>query len=297
MKRLFLVLMVGLLLASSLNVLAMAGVLKEPSVAMPEKFPEEARKQVMAALNRKDCHFLGGNFVNWFTTLRYTSDTKALNLFLDELAHIPGVSLHVSFVEEFTDESDWQLYHDGMQNSLQVRISMASKRVKLEDLYIPDIHGVNPTDEADSMVMLSYQDFDQKLGHGWREFSGKKEYVKAAEVITSYIEKHEELDQRDLANLHFHAAQCFSMDGEDASIVKALEHLQKARVEPEPADLPVKWNDYVSATEAFLKKDLKSLKAAREKIARGPKMNGEVPNLNVVDRLIANFGKPYAKAY
>lgn len=35
----------------------------------------------------------------------------------------------------------------------------------------------------------------------------------------------------------------------------------------------------------------------REEIARGPKLQGVAPNLDVVDRLIACFDKPYAVAY
>ena len=61
--------------------------------------------------------------------------------------------------------------------------------------------------------------------------------------------------------------------------------------------MPVRWNDYVSANEAFLRGDLDALKAARERIAAGPKLNGVPANLDVVDRLIARFGKPYRNAY
>lgn len=116
-------------------------------------------------------------------------------------------------------------------------------------------------------------------------------------MIEQYLAKRADLNVRDRANLHFHAAQCLAYDGGEASIEKALAHLKDAKVEPEPPDSPVKWNDYVSATEAFLKRDLSALQASREKISKGPKVDGAVPNLSVVDRLIAGFEKPYAEAY
>jgi hypothetical protein len=53
----------------------------------------------------------------------------------------------------------------------------------------------------------------------------------------------------------------------------------------------------VTATIAFLEGDREGLLAAREQIASGPEWEGAIPNLNVVDRLIANFGKPYSEAY
>ena len=57
----------------------------------------------------------------------------------------------------------------------------------------------------------------------------------------------------------------------------------------------LKWNDYVSGTEAFLRGDRDTLQAMRERLAKAPEINQ--PNLAVLDRLIANFGRPYAEAY
>ena len=46
-----------------------------------------------------------------------------------------------------------------------------------------------------------------------------------------------------------------------------------------------------------MERDRKKLTKFREKIAKGPKIQGVVPNLDVVDRLIKYFDEPYAIAY
>ncbi|MBC7817901.1 MAG: hypothetical protein IAG10_13500 [Planctomycetaceae bacterium] len=149
----------------------------------------------------------------------------------------------------------------------------------------------------DFAALPSYEEFDQTPGKGWRALADQKRFNEAAWSIQTYLAGHKELKVREKANLHFHAAQCLAIEGSPKSIATALAHLQDARVNPESADSHVRWNDYVAATEAFLKGDLSSLKAARARIAEGPKWNGEVANLDVVDRLVAKFGKPYADAY
>ena len=142
-----------------------------------------------------------------------------------------------------------------------------------------------------------YQDFDQSLGHGWRALADQKRFVEAARLIEAFLGEHPELEARNRANLDFHAAQCLAFEGSAASIAEALAHLRDSHVNPEPPELPIRWNDYVTATEAFLKGDLPVLKAARDRIAAGPKWNGELVNLEVVDKLISKFGKSYAEAY
>lgn len=285
------------LLAATPRAFALAGELKQPGVALPEAFPEAAQKRINAALNRKDCQFLGGNFINWFTTLRYRSDTKTLNLFLDDLAHCYGVIVSVSFVKALPTEGDWHVHHDAQANRFHVRVSLASEQVKLEDLVIPAIKGVDPACLGEDVLMQGYEEFDQKPGRGWRAHTDKQQFAEAARLIERYLVAQGGLADWQKVNLHFHAAQCLAMAGADEAKQKALEHLRQARSEVEPADSPIKWNDYVDATAAFLRSDLKELKAARERVAAGPKVDGKIPNLEVVDRLIQGFGKPYREVY
>jgi hypothetical protein len=128
------------LLACAAPIFAEAGSLDSPGVAFPGDYPKDAQESVMAALNRKDCKFLGGTFVNWFTTLRYQGETKALNLLLGDLAKCPGVTVHVGF-KKLDDECDWRLSHDGLDNGFQIEVNLNSKQIKLEDLYVPEAKG------------------------------------------------------------------------------------------------------------------------------------------------------------
>jgi hypothetical protein len=285
------------LLSAAPRAFALAGNLDQPGIALPKDFPRAERDRVMAALNRKDCRFLGGKFVNWMTTLRYGGDTRALNLFLDDLAHCPGIKFNVSFARNLGGNGDWHVHHDGMANSFHIRVSLDSQQVKLEDLYIPSVKGVDPVDMGDDILMQGYDGFDQRPGRGWRAYADQGRHREAAEFIERYLAGQGGLEDWQKVNLHFHAAQCHALSGEPAGVDKALAHLQHARHKSEYPESPVRWNDYVDATEAFLRSDLKALKAARARIAAGPKTDGKAPNLDVVDRLIERFGKPYAEAY
>ena len=137
-----------------------------------------------------------------------------------------------------------------------------------------------------------YRDFDQTPHHGWRALSDQKQFHEAAAAIDAFLAAHPGLDQSRRTILQFHAAQALAIGGDTRS---ALEHLPLAKTENESPW--IRWNDYVDATAAFLKGDLPSLQAARARIAAGPTFHGEAPNLDVVDRLIAHFGKTYAEAY
>ncbi len=132
-----------LLLAAAVNGLALAGTLKEPGIAFAQDYPEAARQQVMAVLNRPGSKFLKGSFVNWRTSLLYAGETKELNLFLGDLAKCPGVTLHVSFVADPIpgEPCDWVVAHDSTRNTFHVRVNLKSERIKLPDLSLPEVKG------------------------------------------------------------------------------------------------------------------------------------------------------------
>lgn len=141
---------------------------------------------------------------------------------------------------------------------------------------------------------MDFHEFDQSEDRGWRRIAKQGDYAGAAHAIEAYMESHAELEAGQIRGLHFHAAQMHAFAG---AVQAALRHLPPSR-EPDGSEHPlVRWNDYVAATEAFLRGDLPALCTARERIAQGPTTEQGIPNLNVVDRLIANFGKPYSEAY
>lgn len=69
------------------------------------------------------------------------------------------------------------------------------------------------------------------------------------------------------------------------------------------------WNYYVTATIAFLRNDMETLRKARDELASVPtppsfnpkRSDGTTvtwpPNLNIVDGLVRCFGRPYGEAY
>ena len=145
MKALLAPLLCAALLATATDAFALAGDLTEPGVALPTGYPKAAQEQVLAALNRPDCKFLKGHFINWHTTLLYAGETKALNQFLDALAKCPSVTLHVSFttdpVPRDDGRCDWFVSHDAHANSFQVRVNLKSERLKLPELRLPVVKG------------------------------------------------------------------------------------------------------------------------------------------------------------
>jgi len=124
-------------------------------------------------LNRKDCKFIGGMFINSFTTMYYKSDAKALNLFLDDLAHVPSAVLHVSFVKTLPEPGTRAVHHEAGDNRFHVRVNLRSE-INTEDLYLPDIHGRNPIENRDKMTMFGFDEFFNKPGRGWRAFTDER---------------------------------------------------------------------------------------------------------------------------
>jgi hypothetical protein len=139
----------GFLLFAGLpfNAPAMAGKLNSPSLAFPKDYPETNRVKIIAALQPADGKFLGGDFLNWTTQLRYGGNTTNLNSFLDRLTKCPEVVISISFSHDFTDVlgddsavADWSVSHSASDpNRLHVQINLQSNQIKLEDLSLPDL--------------------------------------------------------------------------------------------------------------------------------------------------------------
>lgn len=144
-------------------------------------------------------------------------------------------------------------------------------------------------------LQMSYRQFDQSLGKGWRVFAGAGAYADAAFLIEEYRAMHREtLSENELRILNFHAGQMFAFANDYAQARVRFAHAVDPNVERNMVRL---WNDYVEATMAFLDRDLVLLKQKRERMAGRPKFFFVTPNLNVVDAFIKCFEEPYAVAY
>ncbi len=142
-------------------------------------------------------------------------------------------------------------------------------------------------------LRMDFESFDQRPGRGWRLFAERGEHLAAAKLIERYLEANKELEPYQLVALTFHAGQMYAFAGETEPALRCFE---QALLEQEPAG-PVRWNAYVKATMAFLRRDRDKLRECRNQIAEGPKLQGKTPNLSVVDALIDNFDQPYCEAY
>jgi hypothetical protein len=158
-----------------------------------------------------------------------------------------------------------------------------------------------PADDA--ALNLDYGKFDQTPHSGWRALSEEGHLRESAALIEAYLAKHSKLNDSQKVALHFHAAQALALAGDSAA---ALKHLPPARQKTDYPGYPdiqramEGWNDYVSATEAFLQHDLRKLQAARERLAKSSALASDPMfkgNLKIVDSLVTHFNESYKKAY
>ncbi|MFT4588805.1 MAG: hypothetical protein ACI9VS_000884 [Candidatus Binatia bacterium] len=135
------------------SLFAVLGHLDKPGLAWPKSFPAEHRAAVQKVLERPGCKFLGGIFLNSFTTLRYSSSTQELSMFLDELSKCPGVTLSVSFVDSLPKAGDWHVHHHtGKGFRFHVRISLESKNIKVSELVLPVVRTPLPRGKQSSVT-------------------------------------------------------------------------------------------------------------------------------------------------
>jgi len=120
--------------------------LKHPWIARPKDYSADDYKKIEAVLAGKDCKFLGGSALNGFTSLRYHSDTIALNKFIEALAECPNVVVSVNFYRPSpgAPECDWMVTHEPYPMKFVVRVNLESKNIKLEKLYLPPVTPERP---------------------------------------------------------------------------------------------------------------------------------------------------------
>jgi hypothetical protein len=143
--------------------------------------------------------------------------------------------------------------------------------------------------QRERLLALSFDQFDQTNGEGFRLLLDQKRHVEAAELIEEYLRRHgRDLTERERVSLSFHAGQLYGIVGDPS---KAAPHLKRAlyKGEPTPDGHPAYWNAYVDATRAFVTHDRNQLLEARDRMGD---LNEGFHRL--VDSFIENFDVPYA---
>ena len=138
-------LIVAAILLSCSTLPAAMGILETPSLAMPRDYPKADYEKIKAVLERKDCKFLGGMWLNAATSLRYGGDTTSLNLFIEALSLCPNLKVHVLFYRPTGGNvgGDWMVTQYGAVNQVEVRINLASDKIKIENLALPPVKAEN----------------------------------------------------------------------------------------------------------------------------------------------------------
>ncbi|MCR5874961.1 hypothetical protein LRS10_12710 [Phenylobacterium sp. J426] len=160
--------------------------------------------------------------------------------------------------------------------------------------------------DRSALLALDQQAFDQDPKGGWRAIANRPGCeAAAADLLRDYRLAHPRSSNEGI--LYWHEGQLRAFAGDAPS---AAPLLAKSRKVTDTAA----WNPYVDATIAFLEGDKPRLLAARETLiaATPPPTWAQTvadaearfgvrfswpPNLDVVDGLIACFGRPYREAY
>lgn len=137
---------------------------------------------------------------------------------------------------------------------------------------------------------LSYQEFDQTMNSGFRVLAAAGCDKQAADLIEEYIR----VTGATQNSLRWHVAQLRATQGDYAEAVKFARTCLNEK--EDFSAHPLRWNDYVLATIAFLQHDRPALQQYRDRIAQGKDYKGNAINLRLVDSLLRNFDQDYKYA-
>lgn len=157
MKTFATVLLVALILnLCGSRVYALAGPLDRPGISIPDG--DAVVMKLHEVLSDDSREFVGGHFVNWFSTLTFAGNTEDINKLLDELSKIEGLTMSIRFQSDrglyeqaFPSNEphdphpfDYQIKHEGGR-SIEITIHVSKAGVDLENLRLPDMTGVSGT--------------------------------------------------------------------------------------------------------------------------------------------------------
>lgn len=143
----------------------------------------------------------------------------------------------------------------------------------------------------DTDLSLSYEEFDQTLGKGMRPLANAGCAKETADLILAYIEKNKDTRR----SLVWHVAQQRALQG---AYEDAIKYAKKSLIEQEDfSTQPLRWNDFVLATIAFMEKDRDKLAYHRDQVALAKDIYfGNQLNLKLLDKLLNNIDLSYKDA-
>lgn len=146
-------------------------------------------------------------------------------------------------------------------------------------------------EHLESDLALSYKEFDQTMGSGFRALAEQGCERHAADLIEAYIES----TGAEQSSLRWHIAQLRATHGD---YDEATRYARASLSDNEDlSEHPLRWNDYVLATIAFLEKDRDALITHRNRVAEGvDEHRGNAMNLRLLDALIEHFDLSYDEA-
>lgn len=142
---------------------------------------------------------------------------------------------------------------------------------------------------------LSFDDFDQRgtLPSASRQLFNAGCFREAAEATTDYLIRGPVPTPGQQRVLLFHLGQFLAHAGEER---RAADFIAATRRPDDPDDPnPLRWNDYVLGTWAFLVKDRATLIAARDRVLAG-EGEGNAMNGGFLAGLERCFDRPYRVA-
>ena len=128
------------------SALALSVARPTPGIEFPKGYDRHTSDAVMAVLDDKQFHYLGGLTSYWppafGTTLVYDGDTKNLNRMIARLIRIDAIRVRVTFSKDLSKETGsaltagswWVKYSQETPSQITIRINLAAKQIDLSQL-------------------------------------------------------------------------------------------------------------------------------------------------------------------
>lgn len=137
---------------------------------------------------------------------------------------------------------------------------------------------------------LPWQTFDQTEGQGFRVLAAAGCSREAGDLLEAWLAKR----QREQRSVLWHLAQQRAEQDDRPAAIQAARQSLSA---DETAEAPLRWNDYVLATIAFLERDRTAFDRHRNAVAAAVERHaGNALNLKLLDRLGQHFELSYLGA-